>query len=127
MKGNRTVAVFGAYGHTGRFVVTELRRRGLVPILTGRDAAKLKSLAASEPGLEMRVAAVDDPASLDRALVGAAAVLNCAGPFIDTAAPVIEAALRARLHYLDIAAEQAAVVATFERYSKPASDQGIVI
>ena len=28
-----TVAVFGAYGHTGRFVVAELRERGFVPLL----------------------------------------------------------------------------------------------
>src|SRR5271156_1020508 len=33
---------------------------------------------------------VDDPASLDRALSGAVAVINCAGPFIDTAGPVVD-------------------------------------
>ena len=30
-------------------------------------------------------ASIDDPASLDRALTGAAAVINCAGPFASTA------------------------------------------
>ncbi|WP_247668070.1 hypothetical protein [Micromonospora sp. C81] len=35
------VAVFGAYGHTGRFVVTELRERGFVPLLLGRDESRL--------------------------------------------------------------------------------------
>ena len=43
-KSDRTVAVFGAAGHTGRFVVSELRRRGLTPILSGRDAAKLNAV-----------------------------------------------------------------------------------
>src|SRR4029434_4398296 len=43
-KPNRTVVVFGAAGHTGRFVVSELLRRGLTPILSGRDAAKLKAV-----------------------------------------------------------------------------------
>jgi short subunit dehydrogenase-like uncharacterized protein len=70
---------------------------------------------------------VDDPASLDRAIAGAKAVINCAGPFLDTAAPVIEAALRARIPYLDVAAEQAAVLATFERYAEAARDAGVVI
>ncbi len=36
-----TVAVFGAAGHTGRFVVGELLRRGIVPITIARDAATL--------------------------------------------------------------------------------------
>src|SRR5215471_7733439 len=105
-----TVTVFGAYGHTGRFVVSELRKRGWQCILSGRDAEKLKSMGETHPGSQVRPAAVDDPVSLDRALYGAAAVINCAGPFLDTASSVIEAALRAGIHYLDVAAEQAAVL-----------------
>src|SRR5437016_3485013 len=92
---NRTVTVFGAYGHTGRFVVSELRKRGFTPILSGRDAAKLKAAGKAHPGSEVRVATVNDSASLDRAMSGAVAVINCAGPFIDTAGPVIDAVLRA--------------------------------
>ncbi len=127
MASNRTVTVFGAYGHTGRFVVSELRKRGWTPVLSGRDAAKLKAAGDAHPELEVRVASVDAPASLDRAISGAVAVINCAGPFIDTAAPVIEAAVRARIHYLDVAAEQAAVLATFERFADAARDAGVVI
>jgi Saccharopine dehydrogenase NADP binding domain len=124
---NRIVTVFGAYGHTGRFVVSELRKRGFTPVLSGRDAAKLKEAGNAHPGSEVRVATVDDPASLDRALSGAVAVINCAGPFIDTAAPVIDAALRASIHYLDVAAEQAAVLAVFERFASAAPDAGVVV
>jgi hypothetical protein len=124
---NRAVAVFGAYGHTGRFVVSELRRRGLLPILAGRDAAKLQAVGDSYPGSEMRVATVGDPVSLDRALSGGAAVINCAGPFVDTAAPLVEAALRAGIPYLDVAAEQTSVLAVFERFSDTARDAAVVI
>jgi putative NAD(P)-binding protein len=74
MRSNRTVTVFGAYGHTGRFVVSELRKRGWTPILCGRDATKLKGIGDAHPELEVRVASVDDPASLDRAISGAVAV-----------------------------------------------------
>src|ERR1700747_3545100 len=91
MTQNRIVTVFGAYGHTGRFVVRELLKRGFTPILSGRDAAKLKEAGNAHPGSEVRVASVDDPASLDRALSGAVAVINCAGPFIDTAGAGIHA------------------------------------
>lgn len=124
---NRIVTVFGAYGHTGRFVVKELRKRGFTPILSGRDAAKLNEVGNAHPGSEVRVATVDDPASLDRALSGAVAVINCAGPFIDTAGPFIDAALRASIHYLDVAAEQDAVLAVFERFASAARDAGVVV
>ncbi|MEV6210262.1 saccharopine dehydrogenase NADP-binding domain-containing protein [Kitasatospora sp. NPDC051914] len=121
-----TVAVYGAYGHTGRFVVAELLGRGFVPLLGGRDAEKLKALAAGS-GLEARPAAVDDPAALDRALAGAAAVVNCAGPFATTAAPVAEAALRAGIPYVDVAAEIEANADTFAHFADRARARGAVV
>ncbi|WP_410567982.1 saccharopine dehydrogenase NADP-binding domain-containing protein [Amycolatopsis sp. cmx-4-61] len=90
------VLVYGAYGHTGRFVVAELRERGFEAVLSGRNAAKLRG---------GRPTAADDPASLDRALEGVAAVINCAGPFAETALPVAGAAIRAGVPYVDVAAE----------------------
>ncbi|GAA2441547.1 saccharopine dehydrogenase family protein [Streptomyces lavendulocolor] len=123
----RAVAVFGAYGHTGRFVVAELLERGLTPVLCGRDADRLRELGASLPGLEVRVASVEDAGSLDAALSGAAAVINCAGPFAATAAPVIEAALRARIPYVDVAAEVEAVADTVARFDAPAREAGVPV
>jgi saccharopine dehydrogenase-like NADP-dependent oxidoreductase len=123
----QTVAVFGAYGHTGRFVVRELRNRGFAPLLSGRDPGKLAALAASHPRLDVRPASVDDPASLDRALAGAAAVVNCAGPFATTAAPVVEAALRAGLPYVDVAAEIEANADTFAHFADRARAAGAVV
>jgi short subunit dehydrogenase-like uncharacterized protein len=120
------VAVFGAYGHTGRFVVAELLERGFVPVPSGRDARKLKELAA-EHGLDGRVASVDDPAALDRVLAGTAAVINCAGPFATTAAPVIEAALRAGIPYVDVAAEIEANADTFAHFSERARAAGVPV
>lgn len=121
------VAVFGAYGHTGRFVVAELLERGFVPVLSGRDADRLKGLAESAPGLDARPASADDPTSLDRALDGTAAVINCAGPFATTAAPVIEAALRAGIPYVDVAAEIEANADTFAHFTDRARASGAVI
>ncbi|WP_405734219.1 saccharopine dehydrogenase NADP-binding domain-containing protein [Streptomyces sp. NBC_00028] len=120
------VAVFGAYGHTGRFVVAELAARGFVPVLSGRDAEKLKVVGV-EYDVEARPASVDDPVSLDRALAGAAAVINCAGPFATTAAPVIEAALRAGIPYLDVAAEIEANVDTFAAFADRARAAGVPV
>ncbi|MFE1804543.1 saccharopine dehydrogenase family protein [Streptomyces sp. NPDC059533] len=127
MSAGRKVAVFGAYGHTGRFVVAELLERGFVPIASGRDADKLRELAASRPGLDVRPASVDDPASLDRALAGAAAVINTAGPFATTGAPVIEAALRAGIPYVDVAAEIEANADAFGRFADAARAAGSLV
>ncbi|MFI2433200.1 saccharopine dehydrogenase NADP-binding domain-containing protein [Streptomyces sp. NPDC018693] len=124
MATGQTVTVYGAYGHTGRFVVAQLRERGFVPVLSGRDPGKLRALAVSHPGVDVRPAAVDDAAALDRALAGAAAVINCAGPFASTAAPVIEAALRAGIPYVDVAAEIEANADTFARFADRAGAAG---
>ncbi|WJV44217.1 saccharopine dehydrogenase family protein [Streptomyces flavofungini] len=121
------VLVFGAYGHTGRFVVARLRDRGFVPVLSGRDADKLRDLAAAHEGVEARPATVDDADALDGALADTAAVINCAGPFATTAAPLIEAALRAGIPYVDVAAEIEANADTFTRYADRARAEGAVI
>jgi saccharopine dehydrogenase-like NADP-dependent oxidoreductase len=105
------VVVYGATGHTGRFVVAELTKRGFTPIRSGRQLVE-------------RPAGVDDPDALDRALDGAAAVINCAGPFATTAGPVIEAALRAGIPYVDIAAEIEANVDTLAGRAEPAVRNG---
>jgi len=121
------VAVYGAYGHTGRFVVAELCRRGWRPRLAGRDADQLALLRTEYPTLDTRTASIDDPAALDRALAGAVAVINCAGPFLDTAPALIDAALHARIHYLDVTAEQQAVLDTYEQHTDAARAAGVVV
>ncbi|MGW4499336.1 saccharopine dehydrogenase family protein [Micromonospora sp. NPDC004336] len=123
----RNVAVYGAYGHTGRFVVAELQERGYAPLLLGRDQDKLRALAGDFPGLPTRQASVDDPASLDRALDGADAVINTAGPFASTAAPVIEAALRAGIPYVDVAAEIEANIDTFDFAERARAAETVVV
>jgi len=121
------VVVFGASGHTGRFVVAELKQRAMKAVLVGRDVEKLSRLAAEHPGVEVRVASMDDASSLDRALAGGSLVIHCAGPFVDTAEPVIKAALRAHAHYLDVSAEQRVTLATFERFAEEARASSVVL
>jgi short subunit dehydrogenase-like uncharacterized protein len=114
----RPIAVYGATGHTGQFVVRELRRRGLPTVAIGRSAARLDE--SISPAVPRRVALLDDPASLDEAFAGSAVVINCAGPFLDTAAPVAQAALRAGCHYIDVTAEQASAQASFADFDASA-------
>lgn len=115
-----TVAVYGASGHTGRFVMDALARRGLAAVAVGRRADP-------RHGATARVAAIDDPAALARAFAGCAVVINCAGPFLDTAAPVADAALSAGSHYIDVTAEQASAQATLRDYDRAARERGVAV
>ncbi|WP_306367473.1 saccharopine dehydrogenase NADP-binding domain-containing protein [Nocardiopsis sp. CC223A] len=119
------VVVYGAYGHTGRFVVAELLRRGLEPVLSGRSADRLADLALDHPGLEVRPA--PDTRALGGAVAGAAAVVNTAGPFLDTAGPVAAAAVAAGAHYLDVTAEQPAAAATLRDHGATAAAAGVAV
>lgn len=96
--------IYGANGYTGSLIAREAVRRGLAPVLAGRDARAVGRLAA-ELGGESRVASLEDNAALGRALAGMGVVLNCAGPFSATAAPMMRACLAGRAHYLDITGE----------------------
>src|SRR5690606_17092218 len=100
-----------ATGHTGRFVVQELLRRGYSLRLVARDGEKLAEPADGCGGqVSWHVGSLDEPASLERAFDGVAAVVNCAGPFLDTTAAVAAAALQNGAHYVDVTAEQPAVL-----------------
>ncbi len=120
-----TVAVVAATGHTGRFVIADLLRRGITPIAIARNAASLEAADFDERVIR-RHATVEDTGSLDRALEGARAVINAAGPYFATAEAVASAALRARIHYTDFSAEQEAVANLFEKFNKPAREAGLL-
>jgi len=121
----KEVYVYGAYGHTGRFVVKELTRRAMPCLIGGRDRAKLDSLA-KETGLRAVQLDVSDDQGFDRALVEGAALINCAGPFIDTAPSLVKHALRSRVPYFDVAAEQRVVYELFSKYSAVPLDSLVV-
>jgi short subunit dehydrogenase-like uncharacterized protein len=98
------VLIYGATGYTGQLVAREAARRGLEPIVAGRDAAKVKVLA-DELGTEGRTFSLSDPEATAAGLLGATVVVNAAGPFAITAEPLLAAALEMGVHYLDTTAE----------------------
>ena len=121
------IVVYGATGHTGRMVCAELSRRGLAVALCGRDAQRLHERAAAVGLGDVRPASVDHPPSLAAALSGASAVINCAGPVLDTAEAVCRAALDANAHYLDLTAEQSAAAHCFEFFDASARKRGLSV
>lgn len=101
---NRDWMLYGANGYTGRLIAEEAARRGMRPVLAGRDEHKIKGLA-QQLDLPFRVFALDESGQVAQQLSGMAAVLNCAGPFMRTANTFLEACLAAGVHYLDITGE----------------------
>lgn len=120
-----TWIIYGANGYTGRLIAREARRRRLTPILAGRSPKRIAPVAA-ELGLEYRIFALDSPADVALGLHGAQLVLNCAGPFSATAAPMIDACLAGRVHYLDITGEIDVFERAHERHDQ-ARRAGIVL
>jgi short subunit dehydrogenase-like uncharacterized protein len=96
--------IYGAAGYTGALLARHARQRGHRPVLAGRSRPAVTALA-EQLGLEHRELSLDDPAALSAALDGVDLVLNAAGPFLHTAAPLAEACLRSGVHYLDIGNE----------------------
>ncbi len=96
------ILIYGANGYTGRLVVERALARGLRPVLAGRNRQAVEALA-DETGLTSRV--FDLKGSVAGDLEGVGTVLHLAGPFSRTSAPMLDACIAARAHYIDITGE----------------------
>ncbi|MGO1049176.1 saccharopine dehydrogenase family protein [Crossiella sp. CA198] len=118
-----TWMVYGANGYTGTLIAELAARRGERPVLAGRAAEKVVPLA-QRLGLPYRIFGLDERVTDHLADIDA--VAHCAGPFSATAAPMVQACLDAKVHYLDITGE----IDVFEqiaRRSAEAEAAGIVL
>ncbi|KAL3467107.1 hypothetical protein BJX64DRAFT_283833 [Aspergillus heterothallicus] len=95
--------IYGATGYTGRLATQHAKELGINMVVGGRSEAT--KTFASELGLPSRLFDLADPERIDAALDGISVLLNCAGPFYRTAEPLINACIRNKVHYLDVAAE----------------------
>ncbi len=96
------MAVLGGAGAMGRAVVYDLSRAGHPVRILEADRAAAERVARRYGGARCEVDTADAarPAALARKLDGAAAVVHCAPYSLNLA--VMEAALRAGCHYLDL-------------------------
>ena len=96
--------IYGANGYTGELIAREAVRRGLSPTLSGRNEAAVAALAR-ELSLPYCAFQLNDASTVVKALDGVSTVLHCAGPFVRTSRPMVDACLAAGVNYLDITGE----------------------
>ncbi|MCP9624405.1 saccharopine dehydrogenase [Nocardia otitidiscaviarum] len=108
------IVVFGATGYTGRLTAEALIAQGDSPVLAGRDAAALATLAAELGGAATAVADVADPASVTALLERGDVLVTTVGPFLRYGGPALAAALAGGAHYLDSTGEGPFVRTVFD-------------
>jgi len=131
MKDKRPVVIYGANGFSGRLIAEFLREYDVPFIAAGRSLARLEGVMRHVPGIETAdyecvetKAGVED---LTRLFAGSKVVCNTAGPFIYNGSRVVEAALNAGCHYLDISGEQAWIRKVSEDWGAKFAERGLLV
>jgi short subunit dehydrogenase-like uncharacterized protein len=106
--------IYGANGYTGELVTRLAAARGERPVLAGRNAAAIGALA-TELTLDAKVVDLASTRALHAALADVDVVAHCAGPFVRTARPMVDACLATGTHYVDVTGEPAVFEAVLAR------------
>jgi short subunit dehydrogenase-like uncharacterized protein len=117
--------VYGSYGYTGALIAEQAVEEDLSPVLAGRNAEKVER-QATDLGLDHRVFSLQHPEVVESQVRDFDAVLNCAGPFADTARPIYAACLRTGTDYLDVAGRIEVLEAVADR-DRDAEDAGVTL
>ena len=93
--------LYGANGYTGQLIAKQASQYGLQPILAGRNEEQIRAMA-NQLNLPYHIIDINDATNLLAALKEVRLVVHAAGPFDKTARQMIEACIKAAVHYLDI-------------------------
>jgi short subunit dehydrogenase-like uncharacterized protein len=96
--------IYGANGFVGGEIAKHAVLAGLHPIIAGRNQERVNKIA-KELNTDFRVFDLNEPDTINQAIIDTNLVLNCAGPFIHTYQPILQACLQTGTHYLDISGE----------------------
>jgi short subunit dehydrogenase-like uncharacterized protein len=118
------IVLFGATGYTGGRVAQAMVQRGLAPMLAGRNAGRLSSLASRLGDLEVARADVADAASVRALITRGDVLVSTVGPFIRLGEPAVRAAVEAGAIYLDSTGEPPFIRRVFEEFGPAAQRTG---
>ena len=109
------VLIYGAYGYTGTGISRLAADYGITPVLSGRNESKLKALA-DEVGYDYITLSLDDNHdNLVRVLSQFELVMHIAGPYTYTSEPMLNAAIEAKTHYVDLTGENHVIQTQLDR------------
>ncbi|KAI0115534.1 hypothetical protein GGR51DRAFT_546323 [Nemania sp. FL0031] len=120
-----TLMIYGATGYTGRMACQNANSSGLKFVLGGKSPDKLALLAA-QLAVPYRVFSINDSHVITSALEGIKVLLNCAGPFGETAEPLMSSCIAKGVHYLDVSAELSTYQLA-ERLDEKAKSSGVML
>jgi len=98
------ILIYGANGYTGKLITQEAKEIGIKVEIAGRNEKAIQSLAL-ETGFPFHIVELNDTANLENLLNNFDTVIHCAGPFSETAIPMVEACIKSKTNYLDITGE----------------------
>lgn len=98
------VLIYGATGYTAGLLLNYPVPEGQQWILAGRNETAMRALA-EQKGLEYLCFTLEQATVVRSALNGVDVLLNLAGPYSQTAVPLMQACLETGTHYLDITGE----------------------
>lgn len=117
----KQILIYGATGYTGKLFAKHLIGKGIKPILAGRSANVQQT--GKELGCNIRQFKTDEAASH---LHDVDVLINFAGPFSVTQSGLIQACIRSKTHYVDIAGEFNEMQNAF-KYDSEAKEAEIII
>ena len=133
MAEERKVLVYGGSGYTGKLVAESLAQRNIPFYLAGRTRERLETVLAvvkeRHDGVVDAeiVTASNTVEELQPLFAKVDVVINVAGPFMQIAWPIVEAALLADCHYLDTTGEQDWTNAIKQKYGQSFADKGLLL
>jgi hypothetical protein len=127
------VLIYGASGYTGKLVAEYLATRNIPFYMAGRNLGRLQAALevvqqrVGGPVAGHIVTANNSVEELLPLLKNVKVLINVAGPFMQLAWPVVEAALQAGCHYLDTTGEQDWTIAVAAQYGQAFADRGLLL
>jgi short subunit dehydrogenase-like uncharacterized protein len=109
------VLIYGAYGFSGSGISKLASDYGITPVLAGRNEKKLKSLAESLGYHYVVLSLPNNHDNLVAVLKHFEVVMHIAGPYTYTSEPMLNAAIAAGTHYLDLTGENHVIQADLDR------------
>jgi short subunit dehydrogenase-like uncharacterized protein len=119
------ILIYGANGYTGKLITQEAKEKGLSVEIAGRNEEEIQKLS-KKTDFPYHIVELTDKDNLNKLLKKFNTVIHCAGPFSETAIPMVEACIQSKTNYLDITGE-IWVFGDIMKYHKQAQEAGIAL